>query len=164
MSETAEAGFQAQIKVCTGCLTAKPASEFHTHERHRCKACINAYHREYYRRNPRRQKAYYEAKKQDPRSWILNRIRMKAKASGVAFDLAYEDIFIPEHCPVLGIKLQPMGMGEDCASVDRLDPAKGYVRGNVSVISFRANRIKYNATAAELERIAAWMRAQGRGS
>lgn len=43
------------------------------------------------------------------------------------------------------------------AHLDRLDPNKGYVIGNVSWISGRANRIKYNATVEELRAIADWM-------
>ena len=43
------------------------------------------------------------------------------------------------------------------AHLDRLDPNKGYVIDNVSWISGRANRIKYNATVEELRAIADWM-------
>ena len=40
------------------------------------------------------------------------------------------------------------------ASIDRIDSTKGYEKGNVWVISGRANRIKNDATPEELMRIA----------
>jgi hypothetical protein len=38
-------------------------------------------------------------------------------------------------------------------------PAKGYVKGNVAVISTRANRIKSNATYKEIQMVADWVKA-----
>lgn len=38
-------------------------------------------------------------------------------------------------------------------SLDRVVPSLGYVKGNVRVISFRANRIKSDATADELRAV-----------
>jgi hypothetical protein len=43
--------------------------------------------------------------------------------------------------------------------VDRIVPELGYVKGNVIVVSCRANRIKSDATPDELERIASAVRA-----
>lgn len=43
---------------------------------------------------------------------------------------------------------------------DRLAAGKGYVPGNVAIISMRANQIKNDATAEEHCRVAAWMDAQ----
>lgn len=55
-------------------------------------------------------------------------------------------------------KIESHGRGSHhSAHLDRLDPNKGYVIGNVSWISGRANRIKYNATVEELRAVADWM-------
>jgi len=43
-------------------------------------------------------------------------------------------------------------------SIDRVSPGKGYVKGNVIVVSQKANSIKSNATPHELERVAAFYR------
>lgn len=72
------------------------------------------------------------------------------------FDITFKDILIPEICPVLGIELiAGGGAGSDnTPSLDRIIPEKGYVKGNVRIISMRANRIKDNGTAEEHRRIA----------
>lgn len=68
---------------------------------------------------------------------------------------------MPAVCPVLGIPIFQLegrrGFNPNSPSVDRLVPSRGYVRANVRVISNRANMIKRDATAAELEAILAYM-------
>lgn len=106
---------------------------------------------------------YWQKKKRDPIGYLLARLKNQAKTKGVPFDLSREDIFLPEHCPILGVKLSPIvsARSENSPEVDRVIPALGYVRGNVAVISARANRMKDNGSAQEHERIAAWMRNKG---
>lgn len=103
---------------------------------------------------------YWEKKKRDPVGYVLTRLKSAARTKGLAFNLERSDIFIPEYCPILGIKLAQFGTGrgDACPEIDRIDSSRGYVRGNVAVISGRANRIKDNGSADEHERIAAWMR------
>jgi hypothetical protein len=97
-----------------------------------------------------------------PTKYLLARARDRANKFEIPFDLFEKDIVIPEFCPILGIKLTYGGIGERESSptLDRLRGDLGYVRGNVSVISFKANRIKNNGTADEHRRIADWMDAQ----
>lgn len=87
--------------------------------------------------------------------------RTRAKLLGVPFDLTDEDIVVPAVCPILGIALVkgPNGGHDASPTLDRFDPDLGYVSGNVRVISMRANRIKNDATPAELRRVADWMEA-----
>lgn len=89
----------------------------------------------------------------DPRIPMLFNARSRAAASHLPFELTIDDIHIPTVCPVFGtaLKRQRGGMTDDSPSLDRLKPCLGYVRGNVWVISMRANRIKADATLAELE-------------
>lgn len=93
---------------------------------------------------------------------MLIAARYRAKKQNVPFSLTVEDILIPSCCPVLGI---PFVRGNaswapGSPSLDRLIPKLGYVRGNVRVISWRANNLKKDATAEELERIAAYIRGE----
>ncbi len=61
-------------------------------------------------------------------------------------------------CPVLGI---PLGSGAAAPSLDRLIPTWGYQKGNIAVISNRANKLKNDGTAREHAAVAEWMRSQG---
>jgi hypothetical protein len=91
---------------------------------------------------------------------MIIRSRAGAKARGLEFTITAADIVIPDLCPVLGIKLENcLGTGgrtDASVSLDRIDNSKGYVPGNVVVVSMRVNRIKSDATPDELKKIAAF--------
>jgi hypothetical protein len=82
--------------------------------------------------------------------------RKRAQRFGLPFGIEPEDVLVPDVCPVLGIPLDSTSR-DNTPSLDRIVPASGYVRGNIQVISFRANRIKSDATAPELQAILAYM-------
>lgn len=91
---------------------------------------------------------------------LLYGAKERAKQYGVPFNIDASDIVIPEFCPALGVKLVH-GKGKICANsptLDRRVPELGYVKGNVAVISQKANTIKSNATAEEVESVLNWMR------
>lgn len=103
---------------------------------------------------------YVQRKKgegRDPRSPILGNTKQHAKEAGIEFNLEHSDIVIPEVCPILGIPLFKAGgkPTPNSPSIDRIDPSKGYVKGNVWMISWHANRIKNNSTIPELELLVA---------
>jgi len=103
-------------------------------------------------------RAWYAA---DPRRRMLQHIRARARQTNLPFSLTLDDIVIPEFCPVLGLKLTKndrRGARETSPSVDRHRPALGYVPSNVTVISWRANRLRNDATLEELEKIVAYVR------
>lgn len=79
--------------------------------------------------------------------------KQRAKKKGIEFTITKEDIVIPELCPILGILLKTktgFGRQSEGISLDRIDPTKGYIPGNVWVISDLANRMKSNATKEQL--------------
>jgi hypothetical protein len=94
----------------------------------------------------------------------LGQARRRARIDGRPFSITIEDLLpLPERCPVLGTLINYSGTGargfvNDCPSIDRFDPAKGYVPGNVRVISWRANRIKSDASLEELEAVLRYMK------
>lgn len=108
-------------------------------QRSSCSECNASYMSCYQRRQRRAQ----------PEKEIFRRARERAKKTGVAFDLT-SPLAIPSHCPALGIPLKAGGTrSANSPSLDRIDPLKGYVRGNVRIICDRANRLKGNRTLAE---------------
>jgi len=88
----------------------------------------------------------------------------RARALGLSFDLTvgYIESIAPEFCPILGRRLK-YGGGEktnDPAALDRIDPEKGYIQGNVQVISLLANLMKSNASPEDMILFAKWVLAR----
>lgn len=98
---------------------------------------------------------------------MFQNARVRARKAEVPFTITVDDIVIPTHCPILGIPLfQTVGRqggGENSPSLDKIEPSKGYVPGNVIVISSRANRLKSDATVKELRDIASFYATFERG-
>lgn len=94
---------------------------------------------------------------------ILLKIKSRAKARGIPFtlDLDYLVSIAPKTCPVLDVELnwcfRSSKPTANSPSIDRLNPNLGYVRGNVAWLSYRANRIKNDASLAELKKLINWI-------
>lgn len=95
-----------------------------------------------------------------PEKQLLRGAKHRAKQKGLPFSITVEDIPIPAICPVLGVVIRKSFLIADDHSptIDQIVPGGGYVPGNVRVISYRANRLKCDATLAELELILADIR------
>lgn len=80
--------------------------------------------------------------------------KRRAKEKNIPFNIEISDIIIPKKCPVFGFNLT-VGLEnlETSPSLDRIIPEKGYVKGNVIVVSFKANTIKNNATIDEIKKV-----------
>jgi hypothetical protein len=83
------------------------------------------------------------------------RAKRRALIKKLEFSLDLNDIEVPEKCPVFGVEM--LQNSEYAPSLDRIDSSKGYVKGNIQVISTKANTIKNNATQKELELFAKWI-------
>lgn len=94
-------------------------------------------------------------RKDNPSRVMLYSAKRRASRDGLPFDIEESDIVIPEYCPILNIKLDydNKDTRENSPSLDKIVPELGYVKGNISVISCRANRIKSDASVDELEAI-----------
>lgn len=108
-----------------------------------------------------RKSAIYQAMREKFRSKKANAIK-----SGKEFTIDFGDLTFPTHCPVLGLELDYFcdGKQENSVTFDRVDPSKGYIKGNVVMISWRANRIKNDGTAEEHLRIAHFMKQHASGA
>jgi hypothetical protein len=110
--------------------------------------------------------AYREQRKQQyykrwEKDWVgqkLVQLKAAARKKGLDFSLTREDLVFPERCPVFGMVLVKHrdSQGNNSASVDRIDNSKGYVAGNVVVVSLKANAMKREASLDELRRLVAF--------
>jgi hypothetical protein len=100
-----------------------------------------------------------QSRKQNPVRHMLSDARKRAKIKNIEFSLTNNDIKIPSHCPILGMELL-QGSGHrlpNSPSLDRIDNSKGYIRGNIMVISFRANALKNDGIIDEFRKIIQYM-------
>ena len=120
-----------------------------------------------WRKNHR--EAYLTSQKKSSQKWrklyparnLWYKAKFRAVQYGIPFDISEDDIHIPNVCPVLGILLE-QGEGtirDTSPTLDRIKPELGYTKGNVRVVSNRANRIKNNGSTDELEKVAAFYKA-----
>ena len=132
----------------------KPCRYGHAGIRHSDGACVDC-RREasarWAKRNPEKlavksARRYYANRAKS----LWSSARARAKNSGLNFNIEPGDITIPDTCPVLGIPMES-------PSLDRVDSTQGYVRGNIRVISWRANKLKSDATLDELRRLVAYV-------
>jgi len=170
--------FNHETKICTRCGAEKPLSEFTKDKRYslgvtsRCKICTNEMKNKWRSDNKDKVAEWTmsyrscngEKIKEGKMKYHLNNLekvllgaaKARAKRSAMEFNLDVCDIIIPEVCPLLGVKLEVGGGIKNrwnSPSLDRIDNTKGYVKGNVWVISDRANRIKKDSTINELTSI-----------
>lgn len=162
------------MKICTKCNTEKENSEFHVCKKNKdglykhCKSCKKEYD-SIYRKSDKvqihqkslkvrdRKREYKKYRfETDPRDQLLISAKFRAKKNNLPFDLEIDDIIIPEYCPILEIKLERKEYGKggsfqpNSPSLDKIIPNLGYVKGNIIVISMKANAMKSNATKEEL--------------
>ncbi len=74
--------------------------------------------------------------------------KKRALKKGLEFSIKPKDIHIPKKCPILKVPL--ICSTRYSPSIDRIYPDKGYIKGNIAVISALANSMKANATPQEL--------------
>ena len=170
------------MKTCTKCKINKSDDEFFKRSdsgklRSHCKICYRQDGINWNKRNP---EAYKLANRESTTAFrannpkrakeilrnsqykhkdncMLGGARNRAKCLSLPFNIELSDVVIPETCPILGIKLRQNTIGEfkpnDMPSLDRKIPSLGYVKGNVQVISWRANLLKSDMTVEELKAI-----------
>ncbi len=105
-----------------------------------------------------------KSRAENPALWIYYSAKKRSKKSGMEFNIEKSDVIIPDICPVLGMPIFKNGGGaarDNSPNLDRIDNSKGYIKGNVIVISAQANRIKNNATSKEIRKVADWLESLG---
>jgi hypothetical protein len=156
------------MKICSKCNIEKDDTDFYRRRDKQCKTCDKERIKLYRQNNPEKlkeksklyrqnnskklkekDKLYYQ---NNPEKFMIKEALRRAKEKQLPFELQEDDIKIPEICPVLGFVLKKGGgkISSNSASLDRIIPEKGYVKGNIIVVSMKANTIKSNATPEEI--------------
>jgi len=135
-------GGEEKYKICIDCGgEPQPYSNFHVNLEFsdglskKCKPCLRKSDNDRYHRNREKNWAKH----------IVSSIKARALKNNLLFNIDESDLQNkPEYCPFFGVKLDYMG-GPDrrlWASVDRIIPKMGYVKGNIRIISNAANYAK----------------------
>ena len=155
---------------CVCCKKQKPLVTFNYGNK-KCDNCSDKNRKaaEKYRANNKEaiarsnKKTLQKMREERPQFTMFYSAKRRAKVGGYPFDITINDIVIPEFCPALGIKLET-AKGH-CNSpfsptLDKIIPELGYVKGNIQVISRRANTMKNDASPDELIRFASWIKGE----
>jgi len=151
-------------KVCSKCKEHKLLSEFSKRRRSKdglsfsCKSCSKEYRDSQCRFN-----RWYVTKRKDGKragwEWDIEpedipvvRIRETITEARNRKYYSWEAVEYPKVCPILGLELDwgMNGLNNNSPSLDRIDPTKGYIPGNVMMMSQLANKMKSNATTEQL--------------
>lgn len=152
------------INTCTICGCEKEISEFLQDKqaskgyRNQCKLCL----RERYKLiwNKRRE-GYNEAMRKyrsTNKGAIMTSItaaKQRSKKQGIPFDLDLEyvtNLFDKQKglCAITGEVMVPKSKDRMSPSLDKINPSKGYVKGNVQWLTWKANMIKQDLNMEEL--------------
>ena len=95
---------------------------------------------------------------------LLIHAKYRSRVKGHEVTIEESDIDIPIICPILGIPIfvegrinVRAGPSDNSPSLDRIDNTKGYIKGNVQVLSHKANTMKGSASPEDLIKFAKWI-------
>ncbi|MFA5142521.1 MAG: hypothetical protein WC471_06150 [Candidatus Woesearchaeota archaeon] len=94
-----------------------------------------------------------EWRENNPLSRLISSTKQTAKLKGLEHSITSNDLDTPKYCPYLGVRIDyslGKGYNDFSPSIDRIDSTKGYIQGNVEVVSRLANTLKNKATTEQL--------------
>jgi hypothetical protein len=160
------------MKKCKICLETKSLSDFQVNSKTKdghlgiCKECHQEKVKKVFEGRQKQEEKYQEVEKKfgdiQTKQYLISSARKRAKEFGIECSITPGDLEITHVCPIM---LQPMSRFKDkmnnySYTLDRIDSTKGYVKGNVRVISWRANWLKGNLTLDQAERLVKYMRGE----
>jgi hypothetical protein len=135
-----------EFKHCSKCSQELPLKYFNVGSS-RCVTCVSTQAKQTRQANPAKT------------AW--ERARTRAKKHEIEFTITPEDVqnVWTDTCPIYQIPLRTNeGKADaDSHSIDRIDNTKGYVPGNIAIVSMRFNTEKRNLTPELLKRMLAYM-------
>ena len=107
-------------------------------------------------------KSQREWRRRNPFKFKCSSKRQDCSKRGIPFDLTpeYLESIWTGQCAILEVEMNILSHKDSlyAPQLDRIEPDKGYVEGNVVWLSRRANNIKGNATIEELAAVLKWMK------
>jgi len=133
---------------CLECGKMLPFCSFHKHKN--CKFGVNSVCKSC--RHPKSKKGYADRSIEEK---LLDGAKQRAKQYNRDFNITLDDIKVSDRCPVLGKKF--IHNTEMAPSLDRVDNSLGYIRGNIMVISRKANTLKSSASIDDIKKVLEYM-------
>jgi hypothetical protein len=97
--------------------------------------------------------------KKNPEKYLYKVAKSRAKQKNIEFSIDVTDITIPKFCPITEKELiKASGYAPNAMSLDRVDNERGYVKGNVRVISREANLKKSSLLEKDLVKLLSYVR------
>lgn len=96
--------------------------------------------------------------------YLYAALKYRANKHNITLNVSIEYLISisTDNCPVFNIPLswceRKGGITANSPSLDRIDPEKGYVEGNLQWLSNKANTMKQNATLEQLNQFADWVK------
>jgi hypothetical protein len=118
---------------------------------------LKVYAKAWYQKNKEtlfKNKKIYD--RENPKKIMLISAKGRAKKNGLEFNLVESDIVIPKYCPIfpeMELYKSDGKVSYNSPTLDRIDNNKGYVKGNIGVISHKANSIKRDGTVELFKRL-----------
>ncbi len=169
-SKLSEQEKEKRREACRRWAAKNDRSEYYSRYAKENKEKVNAKNKRVRESNPERTKEWQKKNYANNKAnWtpiskeyaMLKAAKTRAKAKGLEYNITAEDVVIPEFCPVfphIKLRIDNTKSEFDSPTLDRIDASKGYVKGNVAVISHLANTIKSVGNAEQHEQIAKWLR------
>ena len=107
----------------------------------------------------------YKTRKENLENYMLQSAKQSAKKRGLDFNLEISDIIIPDVCPIFKTPFAGElreNRNPRAPSIDRINPNLGYIKGNVEIISWRANFLKSNGSSEEFKLLSEYLYGQAR--
>jgi hypothetical protein len=164
-------------KCCNRCKEYLPFSLFSKNSVNKdklsshCKKCDQISQEKKRRKSPEKQLAFSRNYQKERRKdfnyrlqMLINASKQRAVKKQIEHNITVNDLkeIYPQDgcCPVFGFKLEfgNAGFREHSPSIDRIDSSKGYTKDNIQIISWRANKLKTDATVEELEMLLSYLK------
>lgn len=142
------------FKQCNFCLNMLDDGQFYASARYgrKCRKCCREY-----RAGRLKTVLEYNIKyrRLRPEFSMFHAAKKRAREKGIPFSITMKDVVVGRICPLLGVPMRRSAgrLSPFSPTLDRIIPSRGYIPGNVVVVSYRANAIKNDASIDEIRTI-----------